>query len=166
MSDRWQKLLATLSGAANKLISTRFQYTPRIEAAPVVHKNVRVCSVDKLSGFSMQIFKVVMEYGVHVFIIHEKAELPGVSNAEIEELLATVRAPSRLERRRLAAHGLLWRLLSPWSGPVRSASVAANRPSALGEGLFPGFCGLAPLTIVLLLSRISLLVWLAVSSRP
>ena len=38
--------------------------------------------------------KVVMERGAHAFKVHEKEELRGVSNAELEELLATARAPA------------------------------------------------------------------------
>ena len=76
------------------LAPSRFQYTPGIEAAPVVdRRNATVCIVDKLSGFSMPMFKVVMKRGAHAFKVHEKEELPGVSNAELEELLATARAP-------------------------------------------------------------------------
>ena len=40
----------------------------------------------------MPLFKIVMERGAHVFKVHEKVELTGVSAAELEELLATTRA--------------------------------------------------------------------------
>ena len=89
------KLLAPLWGAVSRLITNRFQNTEGNQAAPVVDKmNVRVCVVDKLSGFSMPIFKVVAKHGGHTFKTHEKAELSGVTNADLEELLATARAPS------------------------------------------------------------------------
>ena len=41
----------------------------------------------------MLLFKIVMERSAHVFKAHEKAELPGVSAEELEELLATARVP-------------------------------------------------------------------------
>ena len=94
MSDRWFSFWPLFLGAAYKLITNHFKYTPGIQAAPVVdRKSARVCIVDKLSGFSMPIYKVVMEHGAQVFKIHEKGELPAVSNSELEELLATARVP-------------------------------------------------------------------------
>ena len=57
------QFLASLWGAANMLVTNRFRQTPGIEAAPVVdRKNARVCIVDKLSGFTMPMFKGVMEH--------------------------------------------------------------------------------------------------------
>ena len=58
-------------------LSEHGRYLP----APVVGwKNARVSNTDLLSGLTMPIFKMVMEHGVHVFKVHEKAELPGVSD--------------------------------------------------------------------------------------
>ena len=69
--------------------------------------------VEKLAGFTMPMFKTVMEHGAHVFKIHEKTAILGVSNVELEGLLAKAHAPRR-ERRQLAAHVLLLRPLSPF----------------------------------------------------
>ena len=81
--------------AANKLRTNCLQYTAGMQAASVVDReNARVCNVDKLSGFSMTIFQVVIEHGAHVFKIHEEAELRGVSHSDLKEVLATARAPS------------------------------------------------------------------------
>ena len=113
-------LLAPLWGAANKGITIRFQYTAGIQGALVVdRKNARVCIVDKLPGFSMPIFKVVIEQSAHVFKIHENAELFGVSNADLEELLATARAPtgmSSCSRARAVVAALISLFL--WAGKV------------------------------------------------
>ena len=88
------KLLALPVRCSKKLITSHFKFTPGIDAAPVAdRKNARVRIVDKLSGFTMLSFKIVMEHGAHVFKIHEKAQLSGVSKAELEELVATARAP-------------------------------------------------------------------------
>ena len=85
--------LPPLWTAGYKLITNPLLNTG-IRAAPVVHrKNARVCIVDKLSGFSMPIFKMVTERGTLVFKVHEKDELTGVTTVELEELLATARAP-------------------------------------------------------------------------
>ena len=64
--ERWtEKLLAPLSKAANQLIAFHFQHTEGISPAPVVdRKSARVCITDQLSGFTMPIFKMVMEHGV------------------------------------------------------------------------------------------------------
>ena len=78
------KLLAPLCGAVNNLITNRCQYKGIQIAHVVDRKNARVCIL---------IFKVVMAHDAHVFKIHGKAEPPGVSNANLEELLAMVRAP-------------------------------------------------------------------------
>ena len=51
-----------------------------------------MCIADKLSGFTMPLFKIVMERGAHGFKVHERAELPGVSAAELEELVSTASA--------------------------------------------------------------------------
>ena len=49
--------------------------------------------MEKLSGCTMPIFRIVMEHGAHVFKINEKAELLGVFNAKLEQLLVTAQAP-------------------------------------------------------------------------
>ena len=41
----------------------------------------------------MPLIEIVMERGAHVFKVHEKAELPGVSAEELVEVLETTRAP-------------------------------------------------------------------------
>ena len=54
--------LAPLWNEAHKLVTSHFQYTPGIQAAPVVdRKNARVGIVDRRSGFMMPNFEIVME---------------------------------------------------------------------------------------------------------
>ena len=45
---------------------------------------------DWMSGFTMPIFKMVMEHGVRVFEVHEKTELPSVSDEELHQLVTVV----------------------------------------------------------------------------
>ena len=79
--------LAPLWKSANQLLSTHFKNTGGIQATPVFDgKNARVCITAKLSGFTMLLLKVVMELGVHVFKVHEEAELPGISEEDLQEL--------------------------------------------------------------------------------
>ena len=43
----------------------------------------------------MPLFKMAVEHGVHVFKVHEKAELTGVSSEELHQLVATASAAKR-----------------------------------------------------------------------
>ena len=80
-----EKRLSLPWKAANQLFSTHFKHTAGIQATPVdARKNIRVCITDKLSGFTMHLFKIVLERGVHVFKLREKAELPGVSAEHLQ----------------------------------------------------------------------------------
>ena len=93
MSARWGSVwhpsgLCLISASPATLSHTRNPTAPVVDK-----KKARVCVVDGLSGFTMSIFKIVMERGSHVFKVHAKAELPGNSAEELEELLATARAP-------------------------------------------------------------------------
>ena len=56
-------------------------------------KNAKICIVNKLSGLTMPISQNVMEHGAHVLKIHE-TELQGVSNTELEDILAMAHTPS------------------------------------------------------------------------
>ena len=68
---QWDERLTVkllLSFAANQLITSHFQHTEGITAALVVdRKNARVRITDWMSGFTMPIFKMVMEHCVHEF---------------------------------------------------------------------------------------------------
>ena len=138
------KLLAPLWNAANKLITRRFQYTPGIEAAPVVdRRNATMYIVDKISGFSMPIFKVVMERGAHAFKVHEKEQLCGVS-------LQTSRSYWRRHVHPAGtslcsgARAVVVALVSflVWTG---SSCFAGIEPFSCppAKGHFPSFCGLS-----------------------
>ena len=87
MNVRWENSWLLFWSAVNRLITNRFQYTEGIQAAPVIHrKNARVCTLDKLTGFSIPILKVVAEHGAHIFKMHEKTERPSVTNADLQGL--------------------------------------------------------------------------------
>ena len=80
--------MALLPKAANQLITAHFKYTPGISAAPVVgRKNARVCISDRNSGLSVPPFEMVMDHGLRVFEVQEKADLSGVSNEELQQLV-------------------------------------------------------------------------------
>ena len=82
--------------AATQVTTAHFQNTAGISVAPVVdRKSARVCITDKMSGFKMSIFKMVVEHGVHVFKVEEKAELPGMSEEELHQLVAAASAAKR-----------------------------------------------------------------------
>ena len=90
------KLLASLWKAANQLIASHFQHTEGISLAPVVdRKSARVCITDQLSGFTMPIFKMVMETRCHVFKVQEKEELPRVSDEEWRQVVIGASAHAR-----------------------------------------------------------------------
>ena len=108
------------------------KFSPGIEAATVVdRKNARVCIVARFWGFAMLICNVVMEHGAHAFKVHEKTELPHVSDADLAALIATALALPQ-PRRCSAARRLPWQLSSCFlSGLVLHALGVACRPLAL-----------------------------------
>ena len=76
-----------------QLITAHFQYTAGISAVPVVDmKNARVCIADKMSGFTMRFPRWPWNT---VSMSHEEAELSGVSDEEVHQLVATASEAKR-----------------------------------------------------------------------
>ena len=87
------KFFAPLWSAAHQLIFSHFQFTEGISVASVVDR--RNCITDKMSRFTMPMFKMVMEHGVHVFKVHEEAELTTVLDEELHRLVTAASAAKR-----------------------------------------------------------------------
>ena len=59
-------------------------------SGPVVdRKSASVRMTDRMSWFTMPIFKMVMEHGVHVFKVQGNVELPSVSDEELHQLVCS-----------------------------------------------------------------------------